>query len=162
MINLLDSHSFKQDFLSRLYQINWAALTHAYGSAEDVPEYVEMLLSDNEEIRTEAHYELAGNIHHQSTIYEATAFAVPFLIELLQRKDVKQRIEIFFLLGAIYQGVYRKTPTTDARLLIRQAHSIFKIYYEMLNGAEKNTLLEIFECEPEDVDDYDFITFLKK
>lgn len=56
----------------------WAERQHAYGSAEDVPDQLRALASDDAEQAEEALYELYGNIVHQGTVYEATAHAVPY------------------------------------------------------------------------------------
>ncbi|WP_328669524.1 hypothetical protein [Streptomyces sp. NBC_00328] len=64
---------------AELDDVRWSDLTHAYGSAEDVPELIRALYEDDEEAADEAVYELYGNIHHQGTIYQASAPAVPFL-----------------------------------------------------------------------------------
>ncbi|WWM27476.1 hypothetical protein QBW33_27625 [Streptomyces sp. B21-104] len=57
----------------------WAALTHAYGSAADVPDCLRALAGEDDEKAAEALSELYGSILHQGSVYEATAHAVPFL-----------------------------------------------------------------------------------
>ncbi|MFJ8013778.1 hypothetical protein [Streptomyces sp. NPDC096339] len=64
---------------AELDDVPWHTLTHAYGSAEDVPELIRALYQDDQETVDEAIYELYGNIHHQGTVYPASAPAVPFL-----------------------------------------------------------------------------------
>ncbi|MFC1411389.1 HEAT repeat domain-containing protein [Streptacidiphilus sp. N1-12] len=59
--------------------LDWASLTHAYGPAEDVPEQVRSLYSDDPEEVDEALYELYGNVWHQGSVYPASVEAVPFL-----------------------------------------------------------------------------------
>lgn len=59
--------------------VDWAGLTHAYGSAEDVPVLVRSLVSPDLEERSEALDGLFGSICHQGTVYPASAPAVPFL-----------------------------------------------------------------------------------
>lgn len=56
----------------------WAEREHAYGSADDVPGQLRALASDDAEEAEEALYELYGNIVHQGSVYEATAYAVPY------------------------------------------------------------------------------------
>lgn len=90
--------------IESLEQINWKALHHAYGSAEDVPQLLRALASNDNADRTEAYNKLYGNIWHQGTIYEATAYAVPFLIELLNISDVKDKDAIVYFLQAIGTG----------------------------------------------------------
>ncbi|MBD1920766.1 hypothetical protein H6F77_06665 [Microcoleus sp. FACHB-831] len=90
--------------LEDLETINWHQLTHAYGSADDVPELIRNLASDNADIRGKAINELYSNICHQGTVYEATSYAVPFLIELLQSETVQDKDEILTLLAYLAQG----------------------------------------------------------
>src|SRR5262249_6023980 len=47
---------------------------------------------------------LYGNIWHQGNVYQASAYAVPFLAELLWSDDVKDKHEILFLLQALATG----------------------------------------------------------
>lgn len=90
--------------LEGLDQINWASIKHAYGPATDLPGLLKHLLSKKEKLRSEAISELYGNIWHQHTVYEATAHAVPFLIELLQSPATHGRASIAKLLGLIARG----------------------------------------------------------
>src|SRR5262249_20568719 len=45
-----------------------------------------------------------GNIFHQGTRYEATAYAVPFLLEVMADPDGQGRAEVLGLLSAIATG----------------------------------------------------------
>jgi HEAT repeat protein len=87
-----------------LNSIDWASLTHAYGSAADVPGLLRDLRSDDSEVRDAASYELYGNIHHQGTRYEASAYAVPFLLELVADPTTPGRHEIIQLLSCLATG----------------------------------------------------------
>jgi HEAT repeat protein len=71
-----------QPALTGLDDVDWARLTHAYGSAEDVPATLRALGSDDSEAASEALSELFGSIFHQGTVYEATVPAVRFLVDL--------------------------------------------------------------------------------
>ena len=57
----------------------WADFSHAYGSAEDLPELLRDLAGDDEDAAKEALSELYGSVLHQGTVYAASAEAVPFL-----------------------------------------------------------------------------------
>ncbi|MEU4425461.1 hypothetical protein AB0F81_32975, partial [Actinoplanes sp. NPDC024001] len=85
--------------LDDLTTVDWPALTHAYGSAGDVPG----LLRDLAEGDDKALSTLYGNIWHQGTVYEATAYAVPFLIRILAA-PAADRPGILGLLGSIARG----------------------------------------------------------
>lgn len=81
--------------------IPWARLQHAYGSAEDVPELLRALGSRDSKERKEALSALFGNIYHQDTVYDATRYAVPFLVELATTRSLPGRADTLGLLGHI-------------------------------------------------------------
>src|SRR4051812_30080327 len=122
--------------LETLDQVAWSTLTHAYGSAADVPDLIRDLAAAEPQVRERAMHALYGNIWHQGTVYEATAYAVPFLIELAACPQVPNRIGILGLLAAIatgrsYLDVHgnpSNEPDFDARKLlelawVKQAHT---------------------------------------
>lgn len=90
--------------LDTLDQVDWGSLTHAYGSADDLPALLRALASGDKEASKNAIYELFGNIWHQGTVYEATAYAVPFLIEVLESPSVDCKPDIVHLLQALATG----------------------------------------------------------
>ncbi len=100
--------------LEKLETVPWHTLTHAYGEASDVPELLRQLADGYDSVLTE----LFGNIYHQGTVYEATAKAVPFLVEILDAPDT-DAIGILQLLHAIangtsYHDVHRRLmPAAD-------------------------------------------------
>lgn len=87
--------------LDGLDQVDWARLTHAYGTATDVPEQIRALLSPTSDDRVDALQELYGNIFHQGTVYEATAHAVPFLLEVLTAPGFDDQPQLLGLLTSI-------------------------------------------------------------
>ncbi|MBZ0285497.1 MAG: hypothetical protein K8L97_32505 [Anaerolineae bacterium] len=106
--------------LDGLDDIKWGELTHAYGSAADVPDLIRQLLNDDEETLEETFEGLFSNIWHQGTVYEASAYAVPFLIELVQSETVLMREGILSLLSCIasgrsYYDVHTRTPEERAK-----------------------------------------------
>jgi hypothetical protein len=70
------------DLMAGLDDIDWAALGHAYGSAEDVPDQLRAVCGPDEEARESAFRSLFGNIFHQGTRYSASPSAVPFLARI--------------------------------------------------------------------------------
>lgn len=90
--------------LENLDKIEWAKLGHAYGSADDVPDLLRNLASPDKVARDATYYTLYGNIYHQGTIYEATAYAVPFLIELLQEPSVEDKDQLLLFLNHVMEG----------------------------------------------------------
>ncbi len=84
-----------------LNAIPWADLPHAYGSGEEVPVWLRQLTSDDEQVRQRAMGKLGSSIYHQGSLYPATAYAVPYLIALLQEPTVQGKEAILGLLNAI-------------------------------------------------------------
>jgi hypothetical protein len=75
--------------LAGVDKIDWAALSHAYGPATDVPQWLRSLRSPDPEVHQWARE--YWNIVHQGTRYAATAPAVPFLVELALADDTRAR-----------------------------------------------------------------------
>ena len=89
-----------------LDSIPWHTLHHAYGTAEDVPELLRQLQTANPDATNEDSplWQLFGNIWHQGTVYEATSYTVPFLIQLVEDPATPDRVGILGLLAAIAHG----------------------------------------------------------
>jgi hypothetical protein len=90
--------------LERLETIGWASLSHAYGSAQDLPEMIRNLRSPDTETRDQTLDDLFSTIWHQGTVYSASAPAVPFLIALARDRDTPDRPDILYLLRALAEG----------------------------------------------------------
>lgn len=90
--------------LERLDGVDWARITHAYGPATDVPDLIKDLCATDPDRREKARWQLYGNIFHQGTRYEATAYAVPFLLEVLADVECADQGELVRLLAAIAVG----------------------------------------------------------
>ncbi len=69
--------------LSELDKVRWSELSHAYGPATDVSKLISDLASKKVAKRNQALTELQSNIVHQGTVYTATPYAVPFLVDLM-------------------------------------------------------------------------------
>jgi hypothetical protein len=101
--------------LDGLDSIPWKDLTDAYGSAEDVPDLLRALQTASPELRGEQSplWHLFGNIWHQGTVYEASAYAVPFLIELAESPSTPDRVGILQLLAELARGSSRVDALVD-------------------------------------------------
>ena len=111
-----------------LDSIPWNRLTHAYGPADDIPDLLRALRSARPEQAGEEGplWHLFGNIWHQGTVYEATSYAVPFLVELVASSDTPDRAGVLLLLAsiatgtsyhAVHKDMLRRAPD-EARLAI--------------------------------------------
>lgn len=107
--------------LEDLAKIEWGKLRHAYGAAADVPAQLLALASHKREVREEAWSALHGNLWHQETVYEATAYAVPLLIQLARRPDIPDRHRIVAYIGLIARG----NSFPAVRQAVRQGASLY-------------------------------------
>jgi hypothetical protein len=101
---IVDAVSGGGDVLAGLEEVDWAGLRHAYGPAGDVPGLLRALVSGSPAERRHAVHGLYGNIFHQGSRYEATAYAVPFLARLALDPRAPQRDAIVYLLVALAIG----------------------------------------------------------
>lgn len=90
--------------LEDLEQIDWHTLEHAYGEADDVPTLLRDLASQDEEAHGTALGKLSISIYHQGTVYSASAYAAPFLIELLESEAFQDKEGILLLLASLASG----------------------------------------------------------
>ncbi len=102
------------ELFARLHTIDWASLDHSYGSADDIPDAIEALTAGNWRVRQKACSYLSNSLNHQGVQrWEATARAIPFLIELVTQADMPDRPSILELLTEFAvgspQGVYMVT-----------------------------------------------------
>lgn len=90
--------------LPGLDAIPWHQLTHAYGTATDVPVDLRRVASSDPARRQEALWQLSGSIYHQGTLYPATAYAIPFLLRLASEPSLPERAEVVDLLRVIAES----------------------------------------------------------
>lgn len=89
-----------------LDNVDWKSLEHAYGSAEDVPDLIRQLLSQDAKVRSDVMWHLYGNVFHQGTRYPATPYVIPFLIELCLNPEILDRGELLRFWGSLITGYF--------------------------------------------------------
>ena len=80
--------------------IDWSALEHAYGPAEDVPQLLAAITAGVEPAAGEAVSELFTLLYHQGGTYSATEAALPALVDLALT-GLAYRPEIIAFLGSL-------------------------------------------------------------
>jgi hypothetical protein len=97
--------------LEGLDHVAWERLQHAYGPAEDVPDLLRALVTPERAAKTIAEkaqanrrpifaqvcWELWGNIHHQGSVWQASAKTVPFFVEILRDGPRRPELQSFVL-----------------------------------------------------------------
>ncbi len=92
------------DIGNEIKQIDWGSLHHAYGAATDVPDRLRGLLSPEAGVRQESIYGLFETICHQGSVYEASSYAAPILLEMLRSPEVVDKAGIALLLADLADG----------------------------------------------------------
>jgi hypothetical protein len=114
-----------------LDSIPWHEVRHAYGCATDAPKWIRALDSEDQNLRSDAlmHF-LFSSATHQYTLYPATPFVIPFVIEALQSAALSQRDDglgqhmAFYMIQflrscatsgqrAMYSNPHPKAPTVE-------------------------------------------------
>lgn len=80
----------------------WSSLSHAYGSAEDVPDLLRGLTGANADAVEEALSELYGSVLHQGTVYAASVAAAPFLAAIAAAGQ--RTADVLALLGGMAES----------------------------------------------------------
>jgi hypothetical protein len=87
--------------LSQVEGVDWSAVRHAYGPADDVAGQLAAVIAGDADTRAEAWWNLWGNIHHQGDVYEATRPAVPILSGLARWREHPDRTQALIMLREI-------------------------------------------------------------
>lgn len=91
--------------LDDLETVPWHKYRHAYGPATDVPKWLNELSKEvSDQKSNEAFAQLAHSICHQGTVYEATSYVVPFLLELVSLPNNPNKEGILALLASVADG----------------------------------------------------------
>jgi hypothetical protein len=84
--------------------IGWPSLKTAYGTAAAIPGALRNLASPDEEVRIAAWETLWSELEHQGTVFQASAYAAPFLLEWLSELQGEEKCELVILLATLARG----------------------------------------------------------
>jgi len=90
--------------LEGIDKIDWSKLNHAHGEASDFPILLLATFSENKRDREFAFRLLFETIWHQGTVYEASAYAVPFLFRALESPEAIDKSAFALLLSCLADG----------------------------------------------------------
>lgn len=142
-------------FPSRIEDVPWAMLRHAYGEALDVPALLGSLTSPDADARRAARESLYSNLCHQGTRYPASPYAIPFLVRLLKDESTPDRSRVLGMITRLVTGELnvRVGPFVDL-----PCHDVAgeggEVYLRLLADADPQLraaaahLLSVFSEEP--------------
>jgi hypothetical protein len=90
--------------LEKLDTVGWGGLTHAFGTAEEIPAFITALRAEDPEARGDARDELWSSLLHEGRRYQADVYTVPFLADLAADPLTLDRAAIVDLLTAMAIG----------------------------------------------------------
>lgn len=96
---------------------DWSQLSHAYGSAEDIPALLARIASEPE---SGLWNDLWFALCHQGTVYSASFAALPWLSDMAENEDRGQAVNALALAGAIMAGSEQPHGAGD----VRTQHSV--------------------------------------
>ncbi len=91
---------------------DWSQLSHAYGSAEDIPALLDRIAS---EPKPELWSDLWSALCHQGSVYSASFAALPWLADVADSDDREQAVNALVLAGAIMAGAEQPHGPGDVR-----------------------------------------------
>lgn len=145
--------------LEGINDINWPELTHAYGSAADVPAMLRAALSENKAHREVAYDIILSSIEHQGTVFQATPYAIPFLIKMLLHEQTPEREYVVVALSQIAsacEGVIAGTIEDETQKQIykeiRKGLSSYIPFLEHPNPYVRYAIVDLLCCLLEDRD----------
>ncbi len=89
-----------EELLGDLANVDWRALSHAYGRAIDTPMHLRTLLADDERLRADGRQLLTESVLHGGSIYPATAPVLRFVRRMVVDARVRGRSDLLELLLA--------------------------------------------------------------
>ncbi|MGI5436227.1 hypothetical protein ACQEV4_01605 [Streptomyces shenzhenensis] len=93
---------------------DWSRLSHAYGSAEDIPTLLDRIAW---EPKPELWSDLWSALCHQGSVYSASFAALPWLADMAGSDDREQAVnDALALAGAIMAGAEQPHGTGDVRV----------------------------------------------
>lgn len=106
LISLYSDTKNHTALLDGIDNVAWSTIKHAHGFANDIPVLLSAFLSENKDHSEFAVQLLHETIWHQGTVYEASAFVVPFLYKILSASDtdVPNKTGILSLLSCLSDG----------------------------------------------------------
>ncbi|MFE6977228.1 HEAT repeat domain-containing protein [Streptomyces sp. NPDC057682] len=141
--------------INDLDSIDWSSMSHAYGSAVDVPAWLRAMASPDPDVRNRAFSDFYGAAHHQGDVYPCTAASLPFLFAMADDASTPDPAAVVELVVSIGlesaergDGVYfapdgtESTAGADSLALIRGRADIFVTHSGSSDVAVRRAAIE--------------------
>ncbi|NUS64089.1 MAG: PBS lyase, partial [Saccharothrix sp.] len=122
------------DLFPGLDDVDWHALEHAYGPADEVPDLLRGLVSDDPAVRESALDGMYGAVHHQGDVYDSTVAALPFLLGLLGHAGLPGRDGVVGFLASVGESGGEPDPWEERAIEVVQA--AFPLFLTLLDDPE--------------------------
>ncbi|MFG2487574.1 HEAT repeat domain-containing protein [Streptomyces virginiae] len=97
--------------INDLENVDWASMRHAYGAADDVPQWLRDMASPDPGLRDKAFSSFYSAAHHQGDVYPCTMASLPFLFALAGDPATPDRASVVALMVSIgREAVEREDP----------------------------------------------------
>jgi hypothetical protein len=98
-----------------LHSERWKELSHAYGSAEDIPALIEQLKTalpsedyQSEDYQDEPWFSIWSALCHQTDVYTASYAALPHIVEIAAAKREEERLKHITFISSVEAFRHRK------------------------------------------------------
>ncbi|MCE6998668.1 HEAT repeat domain-containing protein [Saccharothrix sp. S26] len=122
------------DLFPGLDDVDWHAVAHAYGPADDVPGLLRGLVSDDPAVRESALDGMYGAVHHQGDVYDSTVAALPFLLGLLDHAGLPGRAGVVGFLASV--GEADGEPGSWQGRAVEAVRAAFPLFLTLLDDPE--------------------------
>ncbi|MFC9816045.1 HEAT repeat domain-containing protein [Streptomyces virginiae] len=97
--------------INDIESVAWASMGHAYGPADDVPQWLRGMTSPDSEVRDKAFSSFYSAAHHQGDVYSCTVASLPFLFAMADDPSTPDRARVVALLVSIgREAAERRDP----------------------------------------------------
>ncbi|MGY0466646.1 HEAT repeat domain-containing protein [Kitasatospora sp. cg17-2] len=96
--------------INNLDDVDWSSMSHAYGSAGEVPLWLERMASPDPEVREKAFSSFYSAAHHQGDVYRCTTASIPYLFALADDPRTPDRAAVLALLLSIGRAALDRDP----------------------------------------------------
>lgn len=136
--------------LEGLENVNWFKHKGAYHLKDKVPGLIRNLTSTDNKVRKRACEDIGQEMNHQGSIYDATPYIVPFLIELLTYDHVPDKEELLYSLWVVLEScesAFRYSPqmsdknTQNCILTYNNLSEGFPVFASLLQNPDLNIRL---------------------